>query len=194
MRLKSNPKALIKLSIMWLCLLSPPFLQQASSAPLTGKKTIFLIDQDNAKLNIGTIDFKPENSFTNYKITWTDEAFTNHFLSMRPFKCLSGNTKQWCKVPYPYPIKRLIRPNDLTDLEYDLLFIWKGAAEYGINMWNGVYYRLKIEGQRIIGTMHEMDMDKLSAPPQKGNLRPIRDQDLEKAEASSHWLPKVTIE
>lgn len=194
MQLNITPKKLIKLSIIALFLLTTPFLQTAFSAPLIGKKTIFLIDQDNTKLNVGTIDFKPQGDLSNYKITWRDEQFSNHFLSMRPFKCLDGDTKKWCKVPYPYPIKRSVRPHDLTDLEYDLLFIWKGATEYGINMWNGVYYKLKIEGERIIGELYEMDMDKLSAPPQKGNLRPIRDQDLEKSENSSHWLPKVIIE
>lgn len=194
MQLIITSKHLIKLSILVLFLLTTPFLKTAFSAPLIGKKTIFLIDQDNTKLNIGTINFKPQGGFSNYKITWNDEVFSNHFLSMRPFKCLTGDTKQWCQVPYPYPIKRSVRPHDLTDLEYDLLFIWKGATEYGINMWNGVYYRLNIEGGRIYGTMHEMDMDKLSAPPKNDNFRPIRDQDLEKAESSSHWLSKVIIE
>lgn len=194
MKLFVTTKRLIKLCILGLFLLTASFLQTSFSAPLIGKKTISLIDQDNTKLIVGTIEFIPRGDFSNYKITWNDEVFSNHFLSMRPFKCLDGITKKWCKVPYPYPIKRSVRPHDLKDLEYDLLFIWKGATEYGINMWNGVYYKLNIAEDRIYGAMHEMDMDKLSAPPQKGDLRPIREQDLEKAVSSSHWLPKVTIE
>ena len=112
---------------------------------------------------------------------------------MRPFKCLEGSTKYWCRVPYPYENRRLVTADDLTDLEYDLLFIWKGATEYGINMWNGVYYQLRTDGSVIIGALNEMDMDKLSAPPDDGNLRPIREVDLEPGEPESHWLPKLLI-
>lgn len=83
---------------------------------------------------------------------------------------------------------------DLTDLEYDLLFLWKGATEYGINMWNGVYYQLTIDGDRLVGHLHEMDMDLLSAPPNAGDLRPLEDKDLHESDADSHWLPVVVID
>ena len=103
--------------------------------------------------------------------------------------------KYWCRVPYPYEIKRQISSGDLTDLEYDLLFIWKGASEYGINMWNGVYYKLTAaKAVKVTGALNEMDMDKLSAPPEDGNLRPIRAVDLEPGEPESHWLPRIVIE
>ncbi len=161
---------------------------------LTGTKSLFLLEQDGTKHPVGDITFNTSNAKTTYEISWKDDRFSDHFLSMRPFKCLEGTTKYWCRVPYPYSIKRSVSADDLTDLEYDTMFIWKGAKEYGINMWNGVYYRFGIEGDRLVGKIHELDMDKLSAPPEDGNLRPLREQDLEEGEPESHWLPGLVIE
>lgn len=112
---------------------------------------------------------------------------------MRPFRCLEGADKHWCHVPYPYEIKRDVSA-DLTDLEYDFLFVWKGATEYGINMWNGVYYKLTEANGKVIGILHEMDMDSLSAPPPPGELRPVQPKDLHESDPESHWLPRLIIE
>ena len=161
---------------------------------LKGQKAVKLVQVDGTSHEIAQIMFSPSDEGASYKIEWKDERFSDHFLSMRPFKCLEGTSKYWCRVPYPYDIKRRVSAQDLTDLEYDLLFIWKGAKEYGINMWNGVYYKLSIVDGRLIGRLNEMDMDKLSAPPDDGNLRPIREVDLEPSEPESHWLPKLVIE
>lgn len=161
--------------------------------PLTGQKEIVLGDATSQEVVIGQIDFVPAEVGASYSITWNDAVFEDHFLSMRPFKCVEGPEKHWCHVPYPYQIRREVTATDLTDLEYDLLFIWKGASEYGINMWNGVYYQLDLDGDRITGTLHEIDMDTLSAPPPEGVLRPVRAQDLHESDPDSHWLPRVVI-
>lgn len=152
-------------------------------------RTVYL--EDSAGTRVAIADLELEDA--RYALTLREAPFSDHFLSMRPFKCLTGPEKHWCYVPYPYENARNLT-QDLTDLEYDLLFIWKGAGDYGINMWNGVYYVLEPEGDRIVGAMHEMDMDILSAPPEAGNLRPIRPVDLEPAEPSSHWLPRLVVE
>ena len=130
---------------------------------------------------------------TRYEIDWADAPFADHFLSMRPFRCIEGPEKHWCHVPYPYEIRRDIA-EDLIDLEYDFLFIWKGAGEYGIDTWNGVYYRLEDEGEQLIGRLHEIDMNVLSAPPPEGDLRPVREMDLEPGDPEGHWLPRLVIE
>lgn len=166
----------------------------AVAAPLEGVKTIKLVDGAGAETPVATIAFEPAAGGATYTVAWDDAPFADHFLSMRPFKCVEGTEKYWCRVPYPYENRRVVSADDLTDLEYDLLFIWKGATEYGINMWNGVYYRLEIEGDRIVGRIHEMDMDVLSAPPDDGDLRPVRDADLEEGEPDGHWLPVVVVE
>ncbi len=165
-----------------------------SAATLDGEKTISLVEIDGTRHEVAKVKFTPSNGAVAYQVEWNDDRFSEHFLSMRPFRCLEGATKYWCRVPYPYPIRRIVSADDLTDLEYDTLFIWKGAAEYGINMWNGVYYKLSVDGEKLVGTIQEMDMDKLSAPPDKGNFRPVEEQDLEPGEPEGHWLPRIVIE
>lgn len=162
----------------------------ATAAPPDGVRDVFLEQQDGTRIRIATLVVDDGD----YAVTMEDAAFTDHFLSMRPFKCIEGPDKHWCHVPYPYDIRRELPEGDLTDLEYDFLFLWKRATEYGINMWNGVYYRLDEEDGRLIGRMHEMDMDILSAPPEAGDMRPVGEADLTEADPDSHWLPVLVIE
>lgn len=157
-------------------------------------RTVSLLEGDGTRHKIGTITFEDNDSLGNYSVEMVDDVFADHFLSMRPFKCLEGPEKHWCHVPYPYAIRRTASSNDLTDLEYDFLFIWKGATEYGINMWNGVYYRLVEENGKLSGVLHEMDMDLLSVPPAEGDYRPLQAKDLHEADPDSHWLPELVIE
>ncbi|MEM7210649.1 MAG: hypothetical protein AAF479_01970 [Pseudomonadota bacterium] len=166
----------------------------AFGGALDGNKTIRLMAEDGDAVTIAEVAFSAEDGRTAYKIDWADEPFADHFLSMRPFKCLESAAKHWCRVPYPYEIRRVVSTEDLTDLEYDLLFVWKDANEYGINLWNGVYYILSIEGDRLVGHIHEMDMDMLGVPPDAGELRPIAEKHLEEGDPESHWLPRVVIE
>ncbi len=161
---------------------------QATADALDGRK-VFLEEIDGSRIEIATLSGSAES----YAVEMNDGAFSDHFLSMRPFKCLDGPEKTWCHVPYPYPIKRDVT-GDLIDLEYDFLFVWKGRTDYGIDMWNGVYYRLGPDGEDFVGHMHEINMDMLAVPPDEGELRPIRDVHLEEAEPESHWLPKLVIE
>ncbi len=55
---------------------------------------------------MGEVQFTETDGGSTYKISWNGERFGNHFLSMRPFKCLEGGRKYWCRVPYPYEIRR----------------------------------------------------------------------------------------
>ncbi|MEX0286041.1 MAG: hypothetical protein AB3N23_15650 [Paracoccaceae bacterium] len=150
--------------------------------------TVWLEDADGTRIEIATLS----GTAKSYKVEMNEDAFSEHFLSMRPFKCLDGPDKTWCHVPYPYDIARNTSA-DLIDLEYDFLFVWKGRTDYGIDMWNGVYYRLSADGDSYVGNLHEMNMDKLAVPPEDGELRPIRDVDLEEGDPDSHWLPILRI-
>ncbi|WP_189371872.1 hypothetical protein [Tateyamaria omphalii] len=161
-----------------------------ASTAIAESRNVYLESQDGAQIKIATIAFASDGG---YAVEMDDGPFSDHFLSMRPFRCLEGPKKHWCHVPYPYDINRNTNA-DLVDLEYDFLFIWKGATEYGINMWNGVYYKLAEEDGRLVGTLHEMDMDLLSAPPEAGNLRPLKATDLHESDPGSHWLPRMVIE
>ncbi|KAG1661883.1 Regulatory protein NosR [Nymphon striatum] len=129
----------------------------------------------------------------NYKIKFDMANFEDHFLSMRPFKCLPGGEKLWCHAPYPYEIKRYLTDKDHTDLEYDLIFVWKPEGEYGINLWNGVYYQLERTDFGWKGTMQEYDLNILGIPPEKGELRPILTKDLHESNTEDHFLPFIEI-
>jgi hypothetical protein len=163
----------------------------AVADPFDGQRDVFLEDAAGDRIRIAGLSFDEAGG---YSVDMDDAPFTDHFLSMRPFKCLAGATKHWCHVPYPYDIARQVSAEDATDLEYDFLFLWKDATDYGIDMWKGVYYRITPESDRLIGRLHEMDMNILSAPPAKGVLRPVRDIDIEESDPDSHWLPVLVIE
>ena len=173
------------------CLISMG-LALSSGAAMAEIRDVFLEEVTGARIKIAELDLAPDGSYT---LTMEEAPFTDHFLSMRPFKCLTGKEKHWCYVPYPYENKRQIS-EEFTDLEYDLLFIWKGATEYGINMWNGVYYKIEegIENNALTGVLNEMNMDILAIPPEDGNLRPILPKHIEPGEPSGHWLPHLVIE
>ncbi|MCI4662459.1 MAG: hypothetical protein MRY63_11650 [Neomegalonema sp.] len=150
---------------------------------------IELKSADGGSITVGSARIEADGR---YEIAWDEAKFTDHFLSMRPFKCLEGPEKLWCRVPYPYDLQREIHGDDLTDLEYDLLFVWKDAGSYGIDFWNGVYYRLAREADAIRGQMLAFTLDELAIPPEPGT-RPITDKHLEPVEPESHWLPAITL-
>ena len=152
---------------------------------------IYLVPGEGERIDAGALHLEPDGA---YRVVWDDTRFGDFFLSMRPFKCLEGTEKLWCRVEYPYENNRRIGDGDLTDLEYDLLFVWKNANDYGIDMWNGVYYDLSASGDGWEGALFEMDMNVLAAPPEDGNLRPIEPGMLEEGDPDSHWLPRIVIE
>ena len=157
--------------------------------------SITLKGNDNEAYKIGVLTTTAnEQGGFDYKIKWETEQFEDHFLSMRPFKCLPGNEKLWCHAAYPYEIKRHLSKDDITDLEYDLIFVWKPEGEYGINLWNGVYYQLESTDSGWKGIMQEYDLNVLGIPPEAGELRPILDKDLHEASIEDHFLPFVEIE
>ncbi len=153
------------------------------------------LESADGKLTIllGTLEMKPSNGGWGYKLNLNEAQFGDYFLSMRPFKCMSDNINMLCYLSYPYQLARHIDKADLVNLEYDLLFIRRKATDYGINPWNGLYYRLRWESDKIIGEGHEVDLDLLAVPPENDDLRPINDEDLHAVDAGQLWLPKMLV-
>ena len=164
----------------------------ASGAVAGDTRSVSLVTQDGAPVAVAELKVDGDGR---YALRWDESKFGDFFLSMRPFRCLEGAEKLWCRLPYPYENRRRLSDGDLVDLEYDLMFVWKNAGEYGIDFWNGVYYRLSAGADgALTGAMHEIDMNVLAAPPSEGDLRPIAPDMLEEADPSSHWLPRLRIE
>ena len=157
-------------------------------------RQVFLADNSGERTYVADIKVMPAGDKKQYEVIWNDDAFGDYFLSMRPFKCVQGGDKLWCRVPYPYEIKREITDGELTDLEYDFLFVWKKANDYGIDMWNGVYYEIEATDAGFSGQMAEFDLGRLAVPPPKGELRPIRSDFLDEADPTSHLFPHLVIE
>lgn len=160
---------------------------------LSGEKTITLLSASNQALVIGKISFNQQGDRVTYTISLEDSVFSDEFLSMRPFKCISQANQMACNLVYPYKKLGYITENNLTDLEYDLLFLHKSATEYGINAWNGLYYDLELNDEGLVGTLKEVDLNVLASPPEEGDLRPITEDMLHEADPEHHLFPSVTI-
>ncbi len=154
---------------------------------------ILLQNHQGESRDLGTLELSDETDGMHYRINWDDSRFENHFLSMRPFKCLPHPTQLVCHLPYLYKIRRIIRDNDLTDLEYDMLFLHKTPQEYGINAWNGLYFKFRRTDNGFEGQLRETDLNVLQAPPVDGNLRPIDPEELYEA-SDKHWPRRIVIE
>lgn len=164
----------------------------------TAQSEIYQVYFDNGaagRLAIGELHLDALGEDNGYRFELDDALFSDHFLSMRPFKCVAHLERMFCYLGYPYAIRRNISRQDLTDLEYDLLFIARRPTEYGIDPWNGRYFRLRWEGDSIVGTIHETDLDILASPPEDGGLRPLAAAEIVPMEASdAQWTPRIVIE
>ncbi|MDA7428031.1 hypothetical protein PGB28_06145 [Primorskyibacter aestuariivivens] len=178
-----------RINALGAAILAPMIISGASQAS-DREMRAFLEDATGARIHVADIIMQPDGQ---YELSYVDAPFGDYFLSMRPFRCIAGNEKHWCHLPYPYENRRNVAA-DPTDLEYDFLFIWKDATEYGIDTWNGVYYQLEPEGEGWRGALNEIDMDILAVPPEAGNFRPVQAKHLEPGDPQGHWLPWLVIE
>ena len=179
---------------------APAAAQEAQGGPegqegLT--RAVFLEAPGAPPLQVATLRLSaPDGSGARgYSVDWDETLFEDHFLSMRPFRCLGGGAQLWCRVPYPYEIRRKLREGDATDLEYDLLFVWKTAGSYGIDLWNGVYFVLEggPDGPWT-GGQHDYDMNALGVPPEAGVLRPISYEELTEGPGDGRRFTAIRIE
>ncbi len=162
---------------------------------LAGEYGVWFDNGADGRMEIGSLYLDALGEDAGYRFELKDEAFGDYFLSMRPFKCISYTDKMFCYLSYPYENRRKLSAEDLTDLEYDLLFIARSPTEYGIDPWNGRYFHLRWEGETIVGEIHETDLDILAAPPEDGSLRPLADADMVPVAASDkQWTPRLVIE
>lgn len=136
---------------------------------------IYLLDANQAEFKIGEITFEDtgKQSFA-VAVDIDNSVFTEHFLSMRPFRCIEGSTEWFCYLEYPYDLRSIITADDLSDLEYQLLFIRKTPSEFGIDAWNGLYYKLEQQDDgTLTGTLLEGDLNSLQSPPAEKFAKPV---------------------
>lgn len=159
-----------------------------------GKKAITLVSADGARLDIGHAVLTPDGDATGIAVTLDAPQFGDEFLSMRPFRCLPDPKEMWCYLAYPYKTHGRITADNLVDLEYALLFLWRSPAKVGIDAWNGLYFKLALTGDgAIAGDLHEADFNVLAVPPDDLYSRPVTHDMLSKADPASHRFSRVEI-
>lgn len=166
----------------------------APAGAFEGEKTVYAEPADGEPVAIGKVTFAPKGDALSYVFDLNESVLSEHFLSMRPFKCLDLDSQTVCHLPYPYELTGEVQPPDWRDLEYRLLFLFKDAGEYGVNFANGYYFRFERDGDRLIGTRHETDMDQLASPPPDDVRYPLDEAELYISEGDSHQLHRLVID
>ncbi len=158
---------------------------------------IYLVDAEGDELQIGQVVFSSPgsaNSSVGIDVEIDNSVFSEHFLSMRPFRCLTSDVEWFCYLEYPYELRSVITNDDLSDLEYQLLFIKKTPEEFGIDAWNGLYYKLVLEEDGTLsGQLWEGDLNSLQSPPSKKYAKPVELGEFIPAESSKRLFPQIKI-
>jgi hypothetical protein len=167
----------------------------AQSQSLEGTKTITLHTTDQQALRIASVTFsKPVDGNYTFAIKMNDEAFTDHFLSMREFKCVGGSRELMCFVPYPYARGQTVSDVDFAWLEHALLFMFKQPTDFGAKLWNGVYFQLTRSGAGLRGVPQAVDLNFISAPPNDLTVPPYKRSLRDDYAAKSRWVEFIGIE
>lgn len=77
------------------------------------------------------------------------------------------------------------------------MFMRTRTHDLHVNPFNGLYYKLQREGDRLVGRLFEVDMAPFIAPdivPVEERKRPLKAADFSEADPGSNWLPVLTIE
>ena len=188
------PQRTVSSVVLFLGLLSSGWAHAGSGKLPEGQKSISLKSADGTTLDIGTATFAPDGSGAKVTIQMTAPEFQDEFLSMRPFRCLAGGKETWCHLEYPYEVAGHVTADDLVDLEYKLLFLFKSPAGYGIDAWNGLYFKLALQDDgSITGNVHDTDLNVLAVPPEDRKARVVQHKDLTAVEPGSHRFFSVSI-
>ena len=165
------------------------------AADLPENAGIYLVNPDQQETKIGEVDFTTTtNGQIAVLVDIDNSAFTEHFLSMRPFRCIEGETEWFCDLEYPYDLRSVITADDLSDLEYQLLFIRKAPSEFGIDAWNGLYYKLAIEEDgSITGKLFEGDLNSLQSPPAQKYAKPVDLEEFIPGSKTKRLFPTLRI-
>lgn len=179
--------------VLWLLLLGLLALP-AGAWEMTGTKSIALHTRDGMTLPIGTVTFQPQGPVTHFSLHLDYGKFKDYFLSMKEFKCLEGPEEVQCHVPYPYPNPATVTPGDLRWLEHALLFLFKLPRDFGANLWNGLYYKLTLTDQGLVGVPQAIDLNQISAPPDHPLVPPYAPADRTDIPAGSRWITSLSIQ
>jgi hypothetical protein len=162
---------------------------------LQGTKAIVAVTRDQQRLTLGTVEFTPRpDGRIAFAVHMDHAKFTDHFLSMKEFKCVEGGSEVSCHVPYPYPNPGTVTATDLSWLEHHLLFLFKLPKEFGAKLWNGLYYKLERTDTGLVGRPQSIDLNLISAPPAQTDKPPYRPALRDDVAAGVRWMDRIAIE
>ncbi len=185
-------KRLWRLLVACVCLL--PLL--AASASLDGKRQIILSNAAGERHVIGEIEFAEAGAGKHSFSIEMNASMGDYFLAMRPFRCLTGPQQRLCWFPVKNE-EALVSDDDWLPLEYALMFMRSKPTDLHMNPFNGLYYKLRRDGNRLVGQLYEVDMAPFIAPdivPLNERKRPLKPADFSEADPGSNWLPILSIE
>ena len=167
----------------------------AATWDLPGPRTLTAVTQDQQRITLGTVHFdvQPDGS-ARFAIRMDPARFTDHFLSMKEFKCLEGPAELMCHVPYPDPQPGTVSDGQLAWLEHGLLFLFKRPGEFGAKLWNGLYFQLERTPQGLRGKAQAVDLNRISAPPDRPAVPPYRPALRDEVRPGSRWIETLLIE
>lgn len=165
----------------------------ASAWEMNGIKEVALHTRDGQVIPIGTITFRPEGARVGFSVQLDYGRFKDFFLSMKEFKCLEGREEIQCHLPYPYANPSTVTAGDLAWLEHSLLFLYKLPTDFGARLWNGLYYRMVITENGIVGTPQAIDLNLISAPPNDTAVVPFGPAERTEIVPGSRWIKMLTI-
>lgn len=166
----------------------------AAAGELAGEHPVRLHARDGSSVVIGHVVFDPAaDGRIRFAFKLDTAPFSDHFLSMREFKCLPGQGEILCHVPYPYAHPGTVTNGDLAWLEHALLFMFKKPSDFGAKLWNGVYFTLVRGPAGLEGRPQAVDLNLISAPPDKPGppYRPALRDDMP---VGARWFNRLTIE
>jgi hypothetical protein len=191
---KTTMKPLLTRALAALAFLLAALVAHAN--PLTGTRQIVLSNANGERHVIGQVEFSDAGQGKSaFKVVMAD-VMQDYFLAMRPFRCLTGSWQRVCWFPVKNE-EALISDDDLLPLEYALMFMRSKPKDLHMNPFNGLYYKLRRDGQRLVGKLYEVDMEPFIVPdsrPPSERKRPLKDRELSDADPVTNWLPTLSIE
>lgn len=176
-------------------ILAWPVVAHAAAWPLEGRKTLTAHTTDGQAIAIGRVDFRPAaDGRVAFTLDMDHQRLTDHFLSMKEFKCLGGATELACHVPYPYAQPGTVTERDFAWLEHSLLFLFKKPNEFSAKLWNGLYYRMALTDTGLVGLPQAIDLNRISAPPDNPAVPPYKPAYRDDVAPGARWIEKLTIE
>ncbi|MFM2055324.1 MAG: hypothetical protein RL456_3361 [Pseudomonadota bacterium] len=169
----------------------------AGAQDLAGRRALAAVTASGARIALGSVEFTPAaDGTTRFAIRLDSGPFTDHFLSMREFKCIEAPQELSCHVPYPYASPGTIRPaaKDYAWLEHGLLFFFKQPKDFGAKLWNGLYFEFEPSAAGLVGRPKAIDLNAIAAPPKDPSVPPYPAATRHEIPEGARWIRALVIE